>query len=167
MLKRVITALIILIISLCSAAFADDASDALKVNDFELKDLAGKTVRLSDYAGCVVVLNFWATWCPPCRAEMPEFAELDAELDKSNAVLLAINMTDGKRETKSKVQKFISENNYKMKVLLDEGCLTARYFGVRYIPSTFVINANGILCGAIQGGTTKDAVMAIVEEARR
>lgn len=167
MLKRIIAVLIVLTIYLCSAAFADDASSELKVKDFALKDLAGETVHLSDFAGRVVVLNFWATWCPPCRDEMPEFAELDDGLNEYDAVLLAVNMTDGKRETKSRVQKFISQNNYKMKVLLDEGCLTAGYFGVQYIPSTFVIDARGILCGAIRGSTTKEAVMALVEKARR
>ena len=93
---------------------------------------------------------------------------MSKEFKKSgDAVLLAVNMTDGRRETKSKVENFIKETGYTMTVLLDSDQELAEYFGIRYIPSTFVINKDGKLTGQIQGGTTKAAVMKLVEEAKK
>lgn len=154
---------------LMTAAFASSAfalGNGDQVKNFTLKDLSGKSVSLDQFKGKVVVLNFWATWCPPCRNEMPEFDEMDKELKKSGgAVLLAVNMTDGRRETKSKVEKFMKETGYTMTVLLDSEQELAGYFGIRYIPSTFIIDREGRLTGQIQGGTTKAAVMKLVDEA--
>ncbi len=154
---------------LMAAAFASSAfalGNGDQVKNFTLKDLSGKSVSLDQFKGKVVVLNFWATWCPPCRNEMPEFDEMDKELKKSGgAVLLAVNMTDGRRETKSKVEKFMKETGYTMTVLLDSEQELAGYFGIRYIPSTFIIDREGRLTGQIQGGTTKAAVMKLVDEA--
>ena len=76
--------------------------------DIVLTDMSGKQVSLDSFKGKTVVLNFWATWCPPCRGEMPEFDELDKEFKKTGeAVLLAVNLTDGRRETPERVAKFL------------------------------------------------------------
>ena len=122
--------------------------------DIVLTDMSGKQVSLDGFKGKTVVLNFWATWCPPCRGEMPEFDELDKEFKKSGeAVLLAVNLTDGRRETPERVAKFLKETGYTMTVLLDEKQEAASFFGVRYIPTTFVLDKDG---------TTKDAVLKLV-----
>src|SRR5665647_176349 len=85
-----------------------------------LNDLQGQTVKLSDYNGKVIILNFWASWCPPCKAEMPELNQTATELaNGQEAVLLAVNLTDGVRETVDKARKYINDNNYSMQVLLD------------------------------------------------
>lgn len=126
-------------------------------------DMSGKRIPLDSFKGKTVVLNFWATWCPPCRGEMPEFDELNKEFQKSGeAVLLAVNLTDGRRETPERVAEFIKETGYTMTVLLDERQEAASLFGVRYIPTTFVIDKEGNLIGKIQGATTKDAVLKLV-----
>ena len=149
------------------AASAFALSNGTQVKNFTLKDLSGKSVSLDQYKGKVVVLNFWATWCPPCRQEMPEFNELSKEFAKSGqAVLLAVNMTDGQRDTPAKVAAFVKDNKYTMPVLLDTEQSLAEYFSIRYIPSTFVINAQGKVTGQIQGGTTKAAVLKLVNEAK-
>lgn len=154
-------------VTMVFAASAFALSNGTQVKNFTLKDLSGKSVSLDQYKGKIVVLNFWATWCPPCRQEMPEFNEMSKEFAKNgNAVLLAVNMTDGQRDTPAKVASFIKDNKYTMPVLLDTEQSLAVYFGVRYIPSTFVINAKGKLTGQIQGGTTKAAVMKLVDEAK-
>lgn len=116
--------------------------------DFTLKDLDGNTVKLSDYRGKVVFVNFWATWCPPCRGEMPDFDKVNRDLQKSgDAVILAVNITDGYRgENEEKVRKFIADSGYSLHVLLDEGGnVSYKDYNVRAIPSTFVVDKDGSL----------------------
>ncbi|OUO94077.1 TlpA disulfide reductase family protein [Cloacibacillus sp. An23] len=156
-----------LVMSLLAAAliavpsFAVGSGDLAR--DITLTDMSGKPVSLDGFKGKPVVLNFWATWCPPCRGEMPEFDELDKELKKSGeAVLLAVNLTDGKRETPERVAEFLKETGYGMTVLLDEKQEAASFFGVRYIPTTFILDKDGKLAGQIQGATTKDAVLKLL-----
>ena len=118
--------------------------------DIVLTDMSGKQVSLDSFKGKTVVLNFWATWCPPCRGEMPEFDELNKEFQKTGeAVLLAVNLTDGKRETPERVAEFLRETGYTMTVLLDEKQEAASFFGVRYIPTTFILDKDGRLAGQI------------------
>ena len=168
MYKKFLLLFLALTVASVFATSAFALGSGSQVENFTLKDLSGKSVSLNQFKGKVVVLNFWASWCPPCRNEMPEFNEMSKEFKKSgDAVLLAVNMTDGRRETKSKVENFIKETGYTMTVLLDSDQELAEYFGIRYIPSTFVINKYGKLTGQIQGGTTKAAVMKLVEEAKK
>lgn len=165
-------ALVLFFIVFATAAYAFGTSDAslskgAKPQDFTLSDVSGKKVSLSDYKGKVVVLNFWATWCPPCRGEMPEFDAMDKEFKASGeAVLLAVNMTDGKRETPKKVAKFISENGYGLRVLLDTEGKAANIFSIQYLPTTYVLTPDGKVSGQLVGGTTKEAVMNLVRKAK-
>ncbi len=166
-MKRFTISLSVIIALFFFVASAYALDNGAKAQNFKLTDLQGKTVSLSDYKGKIVVLNFWASWCPPCKAEMPEFDEMDKEFKKSGeAVLLAVNMTDGRRETKKKVEKFIAEQKYGMRVLLDEGGKAADIFSIRYLPTTYVIDADGVVAGQLVGGTTKAAVMKLVREAK-
>jgi peroxiredoxin len=166
-MKRFTISLSVIIALFFFVASAYALDNGSKVPNFTLTDLSGKNVSLSDYKGKVVVLNFWASWCPPCKAEMPEFNEMDREFKKSgDTVLLAINMTDGRRETKKKVETFISEQKYKMRVLLDSEGKASNLFDIRYLPTTYVIDAEGTVTGQLVGGTTKNAVMKLVKEAK-
>lgn len=145
--------------------YALEAGDP--AGDFELVSLSGEKVKLSDHSGKVVVLNFWATWCPPCRKEMPDFDLLDKELKKTNdAVLLAVNMTDGKRDTAEKVRSFIGDNKFSMKVLLDAEGKAAKQFDIRWLPTTVVIDSKGIVRWQVFGETTKEAVLKAVKETK-
>ena len=166
-MKRFTISLSVIIALFFFVASAYALDNGSKVPNFTLTDLSGKNVSLSDYKGKVVVLNFWASWCPPCKAEMPEFNEMDREFKKSgDTVLLAINMTDGRRETKKKVETFISEQKYKMRVLLDSEGKASNLFDIRYLPTAYVIDAEGTVTGQLVGGTTKNAVMKLVKEAK-
>ena len=165
MKKLILTfaAVFVLIISLTQAVYALEPGSA--VSDFELKDIEGKSVKLSDYRGKTVVLNFWATWCPPCKKEMPDFDLLDKELKKTkDAVLLAVNMTDGKRDTKSKVESFIKENNFGMRVLLDTEGKAAKLYEIRWLPTTLVVDGKGIRRWQVFGETTKEDVLKAVRD---
>ena len=115
--------------------------------DFALTDLDGETVMLSDFRGKTVVLNFWATWCPPCREEMPEFQELwdHRGVDGTDdLVVLAVNFL--RDDTVGAATKFIEANEFTFVVVFDttRGDVAARY-GVRGLPATFFIDRNGIV----------------------
>ena len=107
--------------------------------DFTLKDLAGKPHKLSDYRGKIVFLNFWATWCPPCRAEMPSMQKMYSAWDKDKYVMLAVDV----RERKSSVLAFSRKYKYTFPILLDlDGSIAKKYF-VRGIPTTYIIDEKG------------------------
>ena len=167
-MKKILFAMFLLVSMFIFTVSAYALDKGAQVKNFTLTDISGKNVSLSDYKGKVVVLNFWASWCRPCKAEMPEFDQMDKEFKKSGSkvVLLAVNMTDGRRETKSKVEKFLSETKYGMRVLLDTEGKAADMFSVRYLPTTYVIDTTGKVSGQLVGGTTKDAVMQLVREAK-
>lgn len=136
-----------------------------QVSDFELSDLDGNRVKLSDFKGKAVVINFWATWCPPCKKEMPDFDLLDKELKKNNdAVLLAVNMTDGKRDTESKVKSFVKDNGYGMRVLLDTEGKAATLYDIKWLPTTVLVDRKGILHWQIFGETTKETILKVIKE---
>ncbi|MXZ63490.1 MAG: TlpA family protein disulfide reductase [Chloroflexi bacterium] len=115
--------------------------------DFRLTDLDGNVVMLSDFRGKTVVLNFWATWCPPCREEMPEFQELWEHRGSGAAddlVVLAVNFL--RDDTVGAATNFIAANEFTFPVVFDttRGDVAARY-GVRGLPATFFIDRNGIV----------------------
>lgn len=137
------------------------------VPNFTLTNEKGESVSLSDYSDKVVILNFWASWCPPCKAEMPEFNEMNAELKGSkDVVLLTINMTDGQRETKEKALKYLKDNNYNLNVLFDVDGIAAGIFGIESIPTTAIIDKEGYLHAYTMGVTTKNAVLKSVNEVK-
>lgn len=167
-MKRVILFLLVaMLLALYFAPAAPALSIGEKVPDFTLIDMGGSKVSLSDFKGQRVILNFWSTWCPPCRQEMPEFNEMNAGLKKSGeAVLLAVNLTDGRRETKGKVEQFMKKNSFDMLVLLDTQGNAASIFHIQGIPTTIIIDREGVMRGEIVGATTKDNVMKLVRNTK-
>lgn len=127
--------------------------------DFELKDSDEKVIKLSDYKGKTVVLNFWATWCGPCISEMPEINKVANELKKGDdAVLLAVNIG----EDKATVVKYLKDNGFDMSVLLDSDMQVAGKYDITAIPTTIVVDKNGKIADTIIGSTSYDAIMEIV-----
>lgn len=111
--------------------------------DFTIKDLKGNDVSLSDYRGKVVMLNFWASWCPPCRSEMPSMESLYKQLEGMDVEIVAVNLG----ETKEVAAKFINKEKYTFDVLLDSDNKVGSLYGVRSIPTTYIINKKGELKG--------------------
>jgi peroxiredoxin len=109
-------------------------------NGFSLSGLDGKTYSLASLKGRVVLLNFWATWCPPCRKEMPDMEKLYREFESRGLTVLAVSDED--RET---VEKFLAKNPYSFPVLLDPGRKTNAAFMVEGIPKTFIFDREGRL----------------------
>ena len=117
------------------------ANDAeIEKADFTLKDLHGKKVTLSGLRGKIVMINFWATWCPPCRAEMPQLDSIYTHFQSQGLVVLSI--TD---EEPFKVNQFIAPTTYHPPVLLDTGGAVHKQFHIEGIPRTFVFNREGKL----------------------
>ncbi len=111
--------------------------------DFQLQSLDGQVVSLSSLRGKPVMLNFWATWCGPCRVEMPYIQEVfeDKEWTEQGLVILAINIG----ESSSTAREFMEDNGLTFTVLLDTDQSVAQHYGIRAIPTTLFIDKNGII----------------------
>ncbi len=142
------------------------ADDVLAANqaeiekaDFTLKDLKGKKVTLSELRGKIVLVNFWATWCPPCRKEMPDLDAINEHF-KSQLVVLSISDEDA-----FKVNGFISPAGYRPTVLLDPGRKVAAQFHVDGIPQSFVFDAQGKLVAQSIDMRTQRQFLAMLAKA--
>jgi peroxiredoxin len=120
--------------------------------DFTLRDDDGNTHRLSDYRGKVVVLNFWATWCPPCRYEMPSMERAHKKVQGENIVLLAVNVG----ESEDKVFEFTGQYPVSFQLLLDTDGTVIRKYPVIGLPTTFVIDPRGVVTHRAIGGREWD-----------
>lgn len=131
----------------------------IKASDFKLKNLNGKEVSLSDYKGKKVFLNFFATWCPPCKAEMPELEKLYQETKDSDLVILAVDLG----EDKANVEKFMTNNKYNFSSLLDTDNAVAEKYQVVSIPTSFFIDKQGNIVDKHIGSMTIDAMKKYVD----
>lgn len=129
------------------------AEDPGRVAELTLADVNGEEVSLSDYRGTTVILNFWATWCPPCRGEIPDLVNFHGE--RTAAVLVSVNQTFSESGPAA-VEAFASEMGIEYPILLDTTGLASAAFGVRGIPTTFVIGPDGRIeeraFGAVSSG---------------
>lgn len=116
--------------------------------DFTLFNMQGKPVSLADYRGKVVMLNFWASWCPPCRAEMPSMERLYGRMKGRDFELLAINVEDNGQ---SAVAAFSKKIPISFPVLLDNAQYVSRLYRVGGIPHTFIINKDGEIVRQVTG----------------
>ena len=136
----------------------DSTKESARVmaKDFVVYDEDINEVKLSDYKGTPVVLNFWASWCPPCKSEMPSFNEMSKKYSKDKVAILMVNLTDGQRETMSTAKQFIKDNNYNMKVLFDNKMNAANIYNISAIPRTIFIDKDGYIVKDESGAITKE-----------
>ena len=113
-----------------------------------LKDVNGRTVRLRDYRGKVVVINFWATWCPPCRAEMPDLVRLQREYARQGLQIIGITYPP---ETKTRVQRFARSLKVNYPIVLGTRQIRARFSSEEVLPLTVVIDRDGKVNDIIRG----------------
>ena len=134
----------------------------IEAPDFIVLDGDGGEVRLSDYAGMPVVLNFWATWCGPCKSELPAFENMYAKYGEDVAFLM-INLTDGARDTVDGAKAFIEENNYTFPVYFDTTLIAAQTYGAYSIPLSVFVLPDGTLAGGYQGAISEELLEAAIQ----
>lgn len=133
--------------------------------DFELKDINGKTVSLEDFKGKNIMLNFWASWCVPCKSEMPDLQKLqDESKNDKDFEIVTINVG----ESSKKAKEFLEKNNLKLNTLLDNEAEVSMDYGASVLPTTFLIDEKGyvkkIVKGAMNFETMKDYKEGLVND---
>jgi peroxiredoxin len=117
--------------------------------DFTLKDLSGRPVQLSSLKGKVVLVNFWATWCPPCREEIPSMLKMNQAMQGKPFQWLAVSIDEG---GKGAVEDFMKKSGAVMPTLLDTDGAVSRRYGTTGVPETFVIDTKGVIMKKVVGG---------------
>ncbi|NLV59783.1 MAG: redoxin domain-containing protein [Clostridiales bacterium] len=125
--------------------------------DFTVENINGNQVKLSDFIGTPVVLNFWASWCPPCKGEMPEFQEVSQEVGEDVAFLM-VDLVDGQRETKDKGIEYIKEQGFTFPVYFDVDQDAASRYGIMSIPTTIFIHKDGYILTGVQGAIDSETL---------
>ncbi len=130
------------------------AEDPVRIN---LKDMNGNNISLSDFKGKIVFLNFWTTWCPTCRIEMPSMEKLHQKLKNKNFAMVTINL----QESASQVKAFFKEFKLTFTSLLDSTGEVGASFGIRAIPTTYILDKTGRIIGQVSGPREWDSKAAI------
>ena len=127
---------------------AKPIKDHKKTPNFCLEELNGEKVQLAALKGKIIFLNFWATWCGPCREEMPSMEALYRHYKETDFLFLTISINSGGREP---VRKFIERHRYRIPILLDPAGKTLELFEISRIPATLIIDRNGRMIGRVIG----------------
>lgn len=146
----------------------EEAADLLPAIDFTLTDQYGVTHTFSDYKGKTVFLNFWATWCPPCRAEMPDIQKIYEEYQDAgddSVVILGVAAPDyGGEESQGEIVAFLEENGYTYPVVMDAGGALFQQYGIYSYPTTFMIDKEGNIFGYVSGQLSEDIMRDIIRQ---
>jgi thiol-disulfide isomerase/thioredoxin len=159
-MRKKIIYIVIFISFLSTSVFGDTLQDEIRqaglqplkkgtrLIDFQLESLDGRTVKLSSFSGKVVFLNFWATWCPPCRSEMPSMQKLYTHLKDKGLEVVAVDL----QENKPAVQDFFKKYGLSFTALLDKTGQVGYTYGARSIPTTYIIDRQGFVIAGTIGG---------------
>jgi peroxiredoxin len=128
--------------------------------NFELQDVQGQVVRLEDYSGRPVILNFWATWCAPCRLEMPELQQLQSDYGDAGPVVLAINQ----EEPAAQVTEFFDELDLDLIALLDTNADVGAAYGAFFLPTTVVVDSDGVVAAVHRGIISREQLDGYLAE---
>ena len=139
---------------------SDSDTDGL-APDITVLDMAGNEVHLSDCFGKPIILNFWATWCGPCKSELPAFNNM-YEKYKNDVHFLFINLTDGSRETIDGVTQFMEDEGYTFPVYFDTTMEAATKYGAYSIPTTFLIDNEGIPVHSQMGAMPEETIEQLI-----
>ncbi|MCM3638214.1 redoxin domain-containing protein [Sporosarcina luteola] len=132
--------------------------------NFELPTLSGEKVKLTDYKGKIVILNFWASWCGPCKVEMPHMQNYyKNKKDAANVEIIAVNMTSEERGGKKSIEKFVKEYGLTFPILLDNDGDVLDLYNIITIPTTYVIGTDGVISQKILGPMDEKMINELVE----
>lgn len=133
--------------------------------DFELATLDGGTLKLSDLKGKKVVLNFWATWCPPCKAEMPHMQNYyRSSAEDDNVEIVAVNLTSEENRGVKVVREFIDSYGLTFKIPLDETGVVGKEYQVFQIPTTYLLNTDGTISQIVKGPMDESTMKTLIED---
>ena len=141
--------------------------NAVPAPDFTLMDQYGNQHTLSDYQGKTVFLNFWATWCGPCRSEMPEIQQLYEDYGSNEGDLIVLGVAApgvGREGSEDDICAFLEENGYTFPVVMDYFGAFSNQYGIRAYPTTFMIDTDGNVFGYVESALTKEMMESIVEQ---
>ena len=140
--------------------------DLMEAVDFSLTDQYGNTHTLSDYKGKTVFLNFFATWCGPCKVEMPHIEELYNEhnLNNDDIVIIAVSNPGGREKDMNGVKQFLKDEGYTFPVVFDESGEVFSKYNIMSLPTTFMINEEGKVYGYVSGALSKDQMESIIKQ---
>lgn len=132
--------------------------------DFTLETLSGESITLSELKGKKVILNFWATWCPPCKAEMPHMQEFYSKLtDEDKVELIAINVTESEKLGVGEVEKFVESYGLDFPIPLDMTAQVSKLYGVFSMPTTFMIDTQGRIAQKVIGPLDEKTLNELVD----
>ena len=166
-MKRILILIIacsFLTLTACSKADTPKKSVAAAVEKSPAPDVSvvslanGSVLKLSDLKGKVVLLNFWATWCPPCREEIPSMMKLNSLMAGKPFQMVAISIDEG---GKPAIESFFKESGFMLPAYLDESGASAKTYGVTGVPESFIIDKQGIIVKKVIGGFAWDSPEAV------
>lgn len=131
--------------------------------DFKLPTLEGEQIKLSDFRGKKVIMNMWASWCPPCKAEMPDLQSFYIDHQAEGIEVFGINLTEAEKN-KQDVTHFIEEYELTFPIVLDEKSQTADLYEVTTIPTTYIVDSKGKIAQKIVGMVTYERVKEIISK---
>lgn len=129
--------------------------------DFELKNVEGNSIKLSSLKGKKVILNFWATWCPPCRQEMPDMAKFYVDQKDKGIEILAVDLTNTEK-SREDVTNFMRANSITFPVVLDENGKVSQLYNVASIPASFIIDSQGVIQRKLVGPMTYNSMKSML-----
>jgi peroxiredoxin len=139
---------------------AESSANAIPAPDFTLETMQGESFTLSDHTGKVIVLNFWATWCPPCREEIPEFIEIQNEMSE-DVLFVGVSLDEQGWDV---VRPFADEYQVNYPLVVDDGSVSNKYGPIHALPMTFLINRDGDVELAIPGMIDKARLQPLLDE---